>query len=70
MSVLSPLPREAIADPELRDLIAQGEALGVPDALFSGILARAPYFALFRSSISCASRTGAAGATGLSRCVK
>jgi alkylhydroperoxidase family enzyme len=37
-----PLPREAINDPELRELIAQGEALGVPDALFGRILARAP----------------------------
>jgi alkylhydroperoxidase family enzyme len=42
MTTLAPLPRAAVPDPELRDLIAQGEALGVPDALFSGILARAP----------------------------
>jgi alkylhydroperoxidase family enzyme len=36
------LPREAITDPELLDLIAQGEALGVPDDLFPRLLARAP----------------------------
>jgi alkylhydroperoxidase family enzyme len=37
-----PLPRQAITDPELLDLIAQGEALGVPDDLFPRLLARAP----------------------------
>ncbi|MGP0090760.1 MAG: carboxymuconolactone decarboxylase family protein [Xanthobacteraceae bacterium] len=42
MTAVTPLPLDAIADPELRDLIAEGEALGVPDALFSRILARAP----------------------------
>ena len=39
---VAPLPRDAIADPELRELMAQGEALGVPDDLFVRIVARAP----------------------------
>ena len=42
MTRIAPLPREAIVDPELRELMAQGEALGVPDDLFPRILARAP----------------------------
>jgi len=42
MTYVTPLPREAITDPELRDLIAQSEALGVPDELFPHIIARAP----------------------------
>jgi alkylhydroperoxidase family enzyme len=42
MSRIAPLPLEAIDDPELRALIAEGEALGVPDALFGRILARVP----------------------------
>lgn len=42
MTHIAPLPREAIGDPELRELIAQGENLGVPDDLFPRILARAP----------------------------
>lgn len=42
MTHVLPLPEEAIEDPELRELIAQGEALGVPDALFGRIAARAP----------------------------
>jgi hypothetical protein len=42
MTRIAPLPREAISDPELRELMAQGEALGVPDDLFPRILARAP----------------------------
>ena len=42
MSTVTPLPFAAITDPELRKLIAEGEALGVPDALFASILARAP----------------------------
>ena len=42
MTRIAPLPREAIADPELRQLMAQGEAVGVPDDLFPRILARAP----------------------------
>ena len=42
MSHIAPLPREAITDPELRALMAEGEALGVPDDLFPRIVARAP----------------------------
>jgi alkylhydroperoxidase family enzyme len=42
MSVLTPLPLDAITDLELRELLAQGERLGVPDALFPCILALAP----------------------------
>ena len=45
MTYVAPLPREAITDPELRDLIAQGEALGVPDDLFPRIAARSPELA-------------------------
>jgi alkylhydroperoxidase family enzyme len=39
---IAPLPLAEIDDPELRALIADGEALGVPDALFGRILAREP----------------------------
>jgi hypothetical protein len=42
MTRIAPLAKEAITDPELRALIAEGEALGVPDDLFGRILARAP----------------------------
>ena len=42
MTHIAPLAPEAITDPELRALIAEGEALGVPDALFPRILARVP----------------------------
>ena len=42
MTRIAPLAREAITDPEMLDLIAQSEALGVPDDLFPRILARAP----------------------------
>lgn len=42
MTYVAPLPREAITDPEMRELMAQGEALGVPDDLFARIVARAP----------------------------
>jgi alkylhydroperoxidase family enzyme len=42
MTRIAPLPKEAITDPELRALMAEGEALGVPDDLFPRILARAP----------------------------
>ncbi len=42
MTHIAPLPREAITDPELRALTAEGEALGVPDDLFPRIIARAP----------------------------
>ena len=42
MTHIAPLPDEAIADPELRGLMAEAEALGVPDPLFARIAARAP----------------------------
>lgn len=42
MSVLTPPALDAITDPELRGLLAEGERLGVPDALFPRILALAP----------------------------
>jgi len=42
MPRIAPLAREEIDDPELRALIARGEALGVPDGLFPRILARVP----------------------------
>lgn len=42
MTYVTPLPRDAITDPELRELAAQAEALGVPDHVFVGIVARAP----------------------------
>lgn len=42
MTYVAPLPREEISDPELRDLAAQADALGVPDDVFVGIVARAP----------------------------
>jgi len=41
MTRITPLPREAITDPELQALMAEGEALGVPDELFARIVARA-----------------------------
>ncbi len=42
MTYIAPLPMEAIADPELRALMAEAEVLGVPDDLFPRIVARAP----------------------------
>jgi alkylhydroperoxidase family enzyme len=42
MTHVAPLPRAAITDPELLDLIERGESLGVPDDLFARIVARAP----------------------------
>ena len=42
MTYVTPLSREAIIDPDMQDLIAQAEALGVPDDLFPRIVARAP----------------------------
>ncbi len=42
MTHIAPLPREAITDPEMRQLIAQSEALGMPDDLFPRLAARAP----------------------------
>lgn len=45
MSDIAPLPLADIRDPELLDLIARCEALGVPDALFPRIVARVPSYA-------------------------
>jgi alkylhydroperoxidase family enzyme len=45
MSHIAPLEPEDIRDPELLALIERSEALGVPDALFPRILARAPGYA-------------------------
>jgi alkylhydroperoxidase family enzyme len=42
MTYVAPLPRDAITDPEMLDLIEQSEALGVPDDLFPLLVARAP----------------------------
>jgi hypothetical protein len=42
MTYIAPLPRKAITDPEMLELIAQSEALGVPDDLFPRLIARAP----------------------------
>jgi alkylhydroperoxidase family enzyme len=42
MPHIEPLKPDEIRDPELLELIRRGEALGVPDALFPRILARAP----------------------------
>jgi alkylhydroperoxidase family enzyme len=42
MSRITPLPDSEITDRELLELIRQGEMLGVPDAMFGRILARAP----------------------------
>jgi alkylhydroperoxidase family enzyme len=45
MSYIEPLSAAEIRDPELQALIRRGEELGVPDAHFSRILARAPVHA-------------------------
>ena len=42
MTHIAPLPLEEITDPEMLELIAQGNALGVPDDLFPRLLARSP----------------------------
>jgi alkylhydroperoxidase family enzyme len=42
MTHIAPLPREKISDPEMIELIAASEKLGVPDDLFPRIVARAP----------------------------
>ena len=42
MTHIAPLPLEAINDPEMLELIAQGKALGVPDDVFPRLIARAP----------------------------
>jgi alkylhydroperoxidase family enzyme len=39
---IEPLNAEEIRDPELRALMARGEALGVPDTLLPRVLARVP----------------------------
>jgi alkylhydroperoxidase family enzyme len=43
--LIEPLKPGDIHDPELKTLIGRCEALGVPDALFLGMLARAPSYA-------------------------
>jgi alkylhydroperoxidase family enzyme len=45
MSHVEPLSAAEIRDPELQELIRRGEALGVPDAQFPRVLARAPELA-------------------------
>jgi alkylhydroperoxidase family enzyme len=45
MAHIGPVKREAIDDAELRALIDQAVSLGVPDALFAGIVARVPHYA-------------------------
>ena len=45
MTAIEPLPVAAIDDEELRALIAQARALGVPDERFAGIVARVPQYA-------------------------
>lgn len=42
MTFITPLPPEAITDPEMLALMAQGRELGVPDEIFPRIAARAP----------------------------
>jgi len=42
MTHVAPLPKGKISDPEMVELIAEGEKLGVPDDLFPRIVARAP----------------------------
>ncbi len=45
MPHIEPLKSGQIDDPEITELIERGEQLGVPDALFPGILARVPGYA-------------------------
>ena len=45
MTGIEPLPLDALEDEELRALIAQAAALGVPDERFAGIVARVPHYA-------------------------
>ena len=47
---IQPLDRAAITDPELLALMARAEALGVPDDLFTRILARVPSYAKVRAT--------------------
>jgi len=42
MTHVVPLPRDAVTDPEMLELMVAAEALGVPDDLFARIVARAP----------------------------
>jgi len=42
MTYIAPLSRDKISDPEMIELIAQSEKLGVPDDLFPRLVARAP----------------------------
>ena len=42
MTYVTPLPLEAITDPEMLELIAQARAVGVPDDLFPRIISHAP----------------------------
>lgn len=45
MSIIDPLPLEQIDSPRLKKMLAQAEALQVPDAQFFQILAHAPGYA-------------------------
>ena len=45
MSHIAPLDAAQIQDPELLALMARAEALGVPDELFTRIVARVPAYA-------------------------
>jgi len=45
MPHIEPVDASEVRDPELRELIRRGEALGVPDALLPRILARVPEYA-------------------------
>ena len=45
MPNIKPLPLASITDPELRELIARCEKLGVPDSVFPRILAHVPSYA-------------------------
>ena len=45
MPHIEPLEQSQISDPELLALMARAEALGVPDALFTRIVARVPSYA-------------------------
>ena len=42
MTYVTPLPLEAISDPEMLELMSQARAVGVPDDLFPRIIWRAP----------------------------
>jgi alkylhydroperoxidase family enzyme len=55
MPFIEPLPRAAIQDPELAELIEDAIRLGVPDEVFCGIVARVPHYA-FSDAEKCALR--------------